>query len=107
MNKIGKVRWEGCHVNAQATPDLEVLIEPVGEVGCGVLGRLGVGKGNLHGIEVLVGPRHGQVNRAALAYEMPHLHDQYAALCGGYHRKGEEIYSSFGGQGKGTSVSVH
>ena len=39
------------------------------EVGCDIIGSLGAGKGNLHGVEVPNAPQHGQVHRANLPIE--------------------------------------
>ena len=69
MDKLGKVGRVGCHIDTQAPPELDILMETDGEVVCGVLGSSGAGKGDLHGIEFTNGPRHGQIHRAELANE--------------------------------------
>ena len=70
MDKLGKVGWAGCHLDKQAPPEFDILVEPGGEVDCGVLGKLGAGKGNLHGVKVPDSPCHGQVHRAEIANEV-------------------------------------
>ena len=57
MDKLGEVVREGCHFNIQAPPNFDILVEPSGEVGCGVLGSSGAGKSDLHGVEVPDAPR--------------------------------------------------
>ena len=67
-------------------------MEPVGEVGCGVHGRSGAGKGDLHGEEVPDATRYGQVHRVELVDEALQIIDQYVVPDGGYFQKGEELY---------------
>ena len=69
VDKLDKVGRAGCHLDAHTPPEFNILVELGGEVGRDVLGSLGAGKGNLHGVEVPNGPRHGQVHRADLPDE--------------------------------------
>ena len=89
MDKLGEVGWAGFHLDTQAPPELDILVETGGEVDCGVIGSLGAGKGSLHGIEVPGGPQHSQVHRADLDDEVLQLLDLDAMLGGEYHQKGE------------------
>ena len=59
VENIGKVGWAGFYLDTQAPPEFNILVEPGGEVGRGVLGSLGAGKGNLHGVEVPNAPQNG------------------------------------------------
>ena len=67
VDKLGKTDWAGCHFETQALPEFDVPVEPGGEVGRDIIDSSGAGKGYLHGIEVSVDSRHGQVYRAELA----------------------------------------
>ena len=69
LDKLGKVGRAGCHLDTQALSEFDILVELGRDVGRGVLGSSGAGKGNLHGVEVTDGPRHGQVHRSDLPDE--------------------------------------
>ena len=84
MENLGKVCQADCHFDTQDTPEFDVLVEPGREVGHGILDSLGVGKCDLHGVDVPNAPQQRQVHREELADEALQLLDQYAALGGGY-----------------------
>ena len=67
MDEIGQVGWAGYHLYTQTPPELDILFETGGEVGCGILGSSDVVKGDLHGIEVPYAPRNGKVHRSEIS----------------------------------------
>ena len=66
LDKLGKVGRAGCHLDTQALSEFDILVELGRDVGRGVLGSSGAGKGNLHGVEVPNAPQNGQVHRLDL-----------------------------------------
>ena len=47
VDEIDKVGQAGCHLNTQALTEFSILVEPGGDIGYGILGSSGAGKGNL------------------------------------------------------------
>ena len=84
-------RLVGFHFVTHYPPEFDVLVEPGGEVGRGILCRSGAGKRYLHVLEAPDVPRHRQVHRAELADEALQILDQYVDLGVGHCQKGEEL----------------
>ena len=79
-------------------------MESGGEIGHQAFCSSGVGKGNLHCVEVPNDPRHGEVHRSELAKESLQIFNGYAPLAIGYLHKGYDLEALLGRQGKSKPV---